>query len=34
MRTPAMWTLAFVGGLVFFIHTGVNIHQAAFLRDH
>jgi sugar phosphate permease len=34
MRTPAMWTLAVVGGLVFFIHTGVNIHQAAFLRDH
>jgi MFS family permease len=29
-----MWTLALVGGLVFFIHTGVNIHQAAFLRDH
>jgi OFA family oxalate/formate antiporter-like MFS transporter len=34
MRTPALWTLAVVGGLVFFIHTGVNIHQAAFLRDH
>jgi len=34
MRTPAMWMLAIVGGLVFFIHTGVNIHQAAFLRDH
>jgi sugar phosphate permease len=34
MRTPAMWTLALAGGLVFFIHTGVNIHQAAFLRDH
>ena len=34
MRTPAMWTLAVTGGLVFFIHTGVNIHQAAFLRDH
>ena len=34
MRTPAMWTLALVGGLVFFIHTGVNIHQAAFLRDN
>lgn len=31
--TPAMWALAFAGGLVFFIHTGVNIHQAAFLRD-
>ena len=34
MRTPAMWALAVSGGLVFFIHTGVNIHQAAFLRDH
>jgi OFA family oxalate/formate antiporter-like MFS transporter len=34
MRTPTMWTLALAGGLVFFIHTGVNIHQAAFLRDH
>ncbi|MDP6667004.1 MAG: MFS transporter [Dehalococcoidia bacterium] len=34
MKTPTMWTLAVVGGLVFFIHTGVNIHQAAFLRDH
>lgn len=33
MRTPAMWMLALAGGLVFFIHTGVNIHQAAFLRD-
>ena len=33
MRTPAMWTLAVAGGFVFFIHTGVNIHQAAFLRD-
>jgi OFA family oxalate/formate antiporter-like MFS transporter len=33
MRTPAMWALATAGGLVFFIHTGVNIHQAAFLRD-
>ncbi len=33
MHTPAMWMLAIAGGLVFFIHTGVNIHQAAFLRD-
>ncbi len=33
MRSPAMWSIALVGGLVFFIHTGVNIHQAAFLRD-
>ena len=33
MRTPAMWMLAVAGGMVFFIHTGVNIHQAAFLRE-
>jgi sugar phosphate permease len=33
MRTPALWTLAVVGGLMFFVHAGVNIHQAAFLRD-
>lgn len=33
MRTPAMWMLALAGGMAFFIHTGVNIHQAAFLRD-
>jgi sugar phosphate permease len=33
MRTPAMWMLALAGGLTFFIHTGVNIHQGAFLRD-
>lgn len=33
VRTPALWMLALSGGLLFFIHTGVNIHQAAFLRD-
>src|SRR3989304_618361 len=33
MRTPALWMLAVVGGLMFFVHAGVNIHQAAFLRD-
>ena len=33
MRTPALWMLALAGGFAFFIHTGVNIHQAAFLRD-
>jgi OFA family oxalate/formate antiporter-like MFS transporter len=33
MRMPALWMLAAAGGLVFFIHTGVNIHQAAFLRN-
>ncbi len=33
MRTPAMWMLALAGGFTFFIHTGINIHQAAFLQD-
>ena len=33
VHTPAMWMLAMAGGLTFFIHTGVNLHQAAFLRD-
>jgi sugar phosphate permease len=33
VRTPALWMLAVVGGLMFFVHAGVNIHQAAFLRD-
>ncbi|MBM3959467.1 MAG: MFS transporter [SAR202 cluster bacterium] len=33
MRTPAFWMLAVVGGLMFFVHAGVNTHQAAFLRD-
>ena len=33
VKTPTLWLLALAGGLVFFIHTGVNIHQAAFLRD-
>ncbi len=33
VRTPAMWMLALAGGLTFFIHTGVNIHQGAFLKD-
>ncbi|MEE8363508.1 MAG: MFS transporter [Dehalococcoidia bacterium] len=32
-RTPALWLLGTAGGLLFFIHAGVNIHQAAFLRD-
>ncbi|MBI4306607.1 MAG: MFS transporter [Chloroflexi bacterium] len=33
MRTPVFWVLALVGGLMFFVHAGVNTHQAAFLRD-
>ena len=33
LRTPTLWILAIGGMLVFYIHTGVNIHQAAFLRD-
>ncbi|MCH8816841.1 MAG: MFS transporter [Chloroflexi bacterium] len=33
MRTPALWILGFSGGLMFFVHASVNIHQAAFLRD-
>ena len=33
VKKPTLWLLALAGGLVFFIHTGVNIHQAAFLRD-
>ncbi len=33
MRTSTLWLLALVGGLVFFVHAGVTIHQAAFLQD-
>ncbi|GBD10781.1 Oxalate:formate antiporter [bacterium HR23] len=33
MRTPALWLLAVAGGLLFFVHAGVNIHQGAYLRD-
>ena len=33
MRTPALWILGFSGGLMFFVHASVNIHQVAFLRD-
>lgn len=33
MRTPTLWMLALVGGMVFFVHAGVTIHQAAFLHD-
>ena len=32
-RTWALWGLALMGGLLFFIYAGVNLHQAAFLRD-
>jgi len=33
MRTPALWIVGLSGGLLFFVHASVNIHQAAFLRD-
>jgi len=33
LRTPALWLLALAGGLMFLVHSGVNLHQAAFLRD-
>ena len=33
VRTSSLWILSIGCFLVFFIHTGVNIHQAAFLRD-
>ena len=33
IRTPALWIVGFGGGLLFFVHASVNIHQAAFLRD-
>ncbi|MFN3973933.1 MAG: MFS transporter [Dehalococcoidia bacterium] len=32
-RTPALWLLALAGGLLFFVHAGVNIHIGAYLRD-
>lgn len=33
VRTPTLWIIGFSGGLLFFVHASVNIHQAAFLRD-
>lgn len=33
MRTPTLWAIGLTGGLLFFVHASVNIHQAAFLRD-
>lgn len=33
IRTPTLWIIGFSGGLLFFVHASVNIHQAAFLRD-
>jgi len=33
MRTPALWLLSFAGGMMFFVHSGTNVHQAAYLRD-
>ncbi len=33
IRTPAFWILASVGFATFFVHAGVNVHIAAYLRD-
>ena len=33
MRTPTLWMLAVAVGLMFVIHTGVNIHSAAYLQE-
>ncbi|MBU80509.1 MAG: MFS transporter [Dehalococcoidia bacterium] len=33
LHTPALWIVGLSGGLMFFVHASVNIHQAAFLRD-
>jgi sugar phosphate permease len=33
IRTPTLWAIGLTGGLLFFVHASVNIHQAAFLRD-
>ena len=33
MHTPALWLLSIAGGLMFFVHAGTNVHQAAYLYD-
>jgi MFS family permease len=33
LKSTTFWMLAIVGFLTYFIHTGVNIHQAAYLID-
>ena len=33
LKSITFWMLAIVGFLTYFIHTGVNIHQAAYLID-
>ena len=33
MRTAPFWILLVVGCTTFFVHAGVNVHIAAFLRD-
>ena len=33
MRTPALWIVATVAGLLFLVQAGVNTHLAAYLRD-
>ena len=32
-RTPALWLLAVAGGLLFVVHSGINIHLVAYFRD-
>ena len=32
-KSKSFWILSFVGFLTYFIHTGVNLHQAAYLID-
>ena len=32
-RTPAFWILVVMGFATFFVHAGVNVHIAAYLRD-
>ncbi len=33
LRTPAFWILLITGFSTFFVHSGVNVHVAAYLRD-
>ena len=32
-HTWAMWGIALMGGLLFFIHAGINLHQASYFMD-
>ena len=33
LRTPTLWQLAFGLGLLFIVHSGINIHMASYYRD-